>query len=104
MILETLQSLLITSVTMSVTSLVWEPIFLVPFAESTCAALVIGSQGDLWTHWSYCAFPLTISAFGLCACFITSFFATHFFQVNEEDQIEPRLKQQLLISTVLMTP
>jgi len=74
------------------------------FAESTCAALVIGSEGDLWTHWSYCAFPLCISAFGLAACFFTSFFATHFMQVEEENQIEPRLKQQLLISTIIMTP
>merc|ERR1719288_339084 len=31
------------------------------FAESTCAALVIGSQGDLWVHWTYVAFPITIS-------------------------------------------
>lgn len=74
------------------------------FAEATCAAFVIGSQGDLWTHWSYCAFPLLISAFGLCACFITSFFATHLMDVTGEDQIEPRLKQQLLISTLIMTP
>jgi len=74
------------------------------FAESTCAALVIGSQGDLWTHWSYCAFPLTISAAGLGVCFITSFFATHIFSTDEDKQIEPRLKQQLLISTILMTP
>merc|ERR1719476_552264 len=74
------------------------------FAESTCASLVIGSEGDLWTHWSYCSFPLLISALGLAACFVTSFFATHFYQVNEESQIEPRLKQQLLISTVIMTP
>merc|ERR1719499_320021 len=62
------------------------------FAESTCAALVIGSQGDLWTHWSYCAFPLTISAAGLGVCFITSFFATHFTRVNEEKKIESTLK------------
>lgn len=74
------------------------------FAEATCAALVIGSEGDLWTHWSYNAFPLVISAVGLAACFVTSFFATHFNDVNEESQIEPRLKQQLLISTVIMTP
>jgi len=74
------------------------------FAESTCAALVIGSQGDLWTDWTYCAFPICISATGLGVCFITSFFATHVFETTEEKQIEPRLKQQLLISTVLMTP
>merc|ERR1719242_3010542 len=74
------------------------------FAESSCAALVIGSQGDLWTHWTYCAFPLTISAGGLFACFVTSFFATHFTSVDEEKQIEKTLKGQLGISTILMTP
>jgi len=74
------------------------------FAESSCAALVIGSQGDLWTHWTYCAFPLTISAGGLFACFVTSFFATHMTTVNKEKQIEKTLKWQLGISTILMTP
>lgn len=74
------------------------------FAESTCAALVIGAQGDLWEHWSWCAFPLTISALGLAVCFITSFHATHMTSVESEKQIEPTLKKQLLISTILMTP
>jgi len=35
---------------------------------------------------------------------ITTFFATHMGQVNTKDEIEPTLKRQLLISTVLMTP
>merc|ERR1740131_727116 len=35
------------------------------FAESTCAALVIGSQGDLWNNWVYISFPICISAAGL---------------------------------------
>lgn len=74
------------------------------FAEATCAAFVIGSQGDLWTHWTYNAFPLCISAAGLIVCFITSFAATHLTSVERENQIESTLKQQLLISTVLMTP
>jgi len=74
------------------------------FAEGTCAALVIGSQGDLWTKWEYCAYPITISACGLFVCFITSFFATHFTTVDENDKIEKTLKYQLLISTILMTP
>lgn len=74
------------------------------FAESTCAALVIGSQGDLWNNWVYISFPICISAAGLGVCLITSFFATNVFKTEHEKDIEPRLKQQLLISTVLMTP
>jgi len=74
------------------------------FAESTCAALVIGSQGSLASEWKYLAFPLTISAFGLGICFLTSFAATHLTNVNEEAKIEKTLKNQLLFSTILMTP
>jgi len=74
------------------------------FAESSCAALVIGSQGDLWTHWYYCAYPLTISAAGLFVCFLTSIVATHMENVDGPTKVEPALKRQLLISTVLMTP
>jgi len=74
------------------------------FAEATCAALVIGSQGGLWTEWRYLAYPLTISAGGLIVCFLTSFVATHLTAVNEEAKIEKALKHQLLISTILMSP
>lgn len=74
------------------------------FAESTCAALVIGAQGTLWTSWVYCSFPILISAAGLAVCFLTSFHATHMTTVESEAQIEPTLKKQLLISTILMTP
>lgn len=74
------------------------------FAEATCAALVIGSQGDLWRHWTWIAFPITISAFGLAVCFLTSFLATHVTNVDRTEKIETTLKHQLLLSTVLMTP
>eukprot|EP00494_Astrolonche_serrata_P031544 UN31813 len=74
------------------------------FAEGSCAALVIGSQGDLWSDWKYLAYPLTISAVGLGVCFITSFAATHMTRVDENGKIEKTLKNQLLISTILMTP
>jgi len=73
------------------------------FAEASCAALVIGSQGGLWEHWYNCAYPLTISAVGLFVCFLTSFVATQ-TDVSTEEKIEPTLKKQLLVSTVLMTP
>lgn len=74
------------------------------FAEASCAALVIGAQGDLWKKWLHLAYPLTISAGGLFVCFLTSFAATHLVRVNEVFKIERTLKHQLLISTILMTP
>ena len=61
------------------------------FAESSCAALVIAAQtqalidsdgnkiSTIWQNWGYISFPLVIAATGLIACFLTSFFATHFF-------------------------
>lgn len=74
------------------------------FAEASCAALVIGSQGSLVHDWKYLAYPLTISAGGLVVCLITSFHATSFSSVDAESKIEKTLKYQLVISTVLMTP
>merc|ERR1719270_1517122 len=74
------------------------------FAEATCAALVIGSQSDMYTNWTALSFPIVLSCAGIVVCFITSFFATHIGAVTKTSQIEPKLKQQLLISTILMTP
>jgi len=75
------------------------------FAEASCAALVIGSQSvNMYNEWTAIAFPLTISACGLIVCIITTFAATHLTKVTRNEMIEPTLKRQLLISTVLMTP
>mmetsp|Transcript_3412 Transcript_3412/g.4203 ORF Transcript_3412/g.4203 Transcript_3412/m.4203 type:complete len:776 (+) Transcript_3412:127-2454(+) len=85
------------------------------FAESSCAALVIAAQtqalidsdgnkiSTIWQNWGYISFPLVVAATGLIACFLTSFFATHFFPPKTLVQIEPTLKQQLLISTIIET-
>ncbi|ETO16925.1 hypothetical protein RFI_20413 [Reticulomyxa filosa] len=103
-------------------------------AEASCAALVIASQTNqvqgeeqgvlvsvsfIWQHWGYVSFPLVVSAVGILVCFLTSFLATHIFPANEPKAIEPTLKvlsciffvlfcclckQQLLVSTILMTP
>jgi inorganic pyrophosphatase len=77
------------------------------FAESTCAALVIagkfleltgpGSEANFM-------FPLLISAAGILACIITSFFATNIMAVNEKSKIEKTLKWQLIISTIILIP
>merc|ERR1719433_2353270 len=49
-------------------------------------------------------FPLVISACGIMVCMLTSFVATHIIRTRELTQIEPSLKRQLIISTVIMTP
>ena len=75
------------------------------FAESTCAALVLSSTSpDIYRDSASLYYPLIVSAFGLMACFVTSFFATNIMKVVENDQIERTLKFQLLISTILLTP
>ncbi|CAD6337476.1 unnamed protein product [Miscanthus lutarioriparius] len=40
---------------------------------------------------------------GIIVCLITTLFATDFFEVKSVKEIEPALKKQLIISTVLMT-
>jgi H+-translocating diphosphatase len=75
------------------------------FAESTCAALVLSSTSiDIYRDSASMYYPLIVSAFGLMACFVTSFFATNVMKVVENYQIERTLKFQLLISTILLTP
>jgi len=75
------------------------------FAESACAAMVIAAQSpDLFDNPEAIHFPLVVAAAGIFVSIITTFFATHIGRVNQKEEIEPALKQQLLISTVLMTP
>ena len=76
------------------------------FAESTCAVMVIASQaGDvsMRTEFSYLCFPIVIIACGIIVCLLGSFVATHFILVQSQDEIEPSLKRQLMVSTVGMT-
>lgn len=75
------------------------------FAESSCAAMVISSQSkDLFPYWTSMCFPLVLTAVGVFVCLATSFVATHLIRVKSERDVEPSLKRQLLVSTVLMTP
>jgi H(+)-translocating pyrophosphatase len=74
------------------------------FAESTCAAMVIASQGGLYNSYSTMMFPLMISATGILVCMVTSFVASHIQTVRNLNGVEPVLKLQLLISTLLETP
>jgi H+-translocating diphosphatase len=75
------------------------------FAESTCAALVIGSSIGLTSGgWDAMVFPLIVSAVGLLVCIICSFIATHIRPVTGESQVETALKVQLISTTLLMLP
>lgn len=75
------------------------------YAESTCAALFVASISSFGTSHDYTAmsYPLIISSMGIVICLITTLFATDFFEIKNVTDIEPSLKRQLLISTVLMT-
>ena len=78
------------------------------FAESTSAALAVASTSIYFTQdgnlGSSLYFPLFITGFGLIGSFFTTFFATNFMKVNQNEQIERTLKWQLIISTILITP
>jgi H+-translocating diphosphatase len=74
------------------------------FAESTCAALVIGSSIGVSGGWDAMVFPVVVSAVGIFVCLICSFLATHIRTVQQESHVEQALKIQLISTTVLMIP
>jgi inorganic pyrophosphatase len=74
------------------------------FAESTCAALVIGSSIGVSGGWDAMVFPVIVSAVGIFVCLICSFIATHIKPVKAEGQVEQALKVQLISTTALMIP
>lgn len=79
-------------------------------AESTCAAMVVGSAynpitklpGDLIIAQDAIYFPLMITAAGILASFLTTLIATNLTKVTK-DTVERTVKIQLIVSTVLMT-
>jgi H+-translocating diphosphatase len=75
-------------------------------AESTCAALVIGSSIGVsgGGGWDAMVFPVVVSAVGIFVCLIRSFLATHIKPVKQEAHVEQALKIQLVSTTVLMIP
>ncbi|KAL3008348.1 hypothetical protein AAZX31_07G027000 [Glycine max] len=75
------------------------------YAESSCAALVVASISSFGINHEFTAmlYPLLISSMGIIVCLITTLFATDFFEIKAVKEIEPALKKQLIISTVLMT-
>ncbi|KAG2718906.1 hypothetical protein I3843_03G233400 [Carya illinoinensis] len=75
------------------------------YAESTCAALVVASISSFGINHEFTAmlYPLIVSSVGILVCLITTLFATDFFEIKDVKEIEPALKRQLIISTILMT-
>ena len=75
------------------------------YAESSCAALFVASISSFGISHDFTAmsYPLIISSMGIVVCLITTLFATDLFEIKNVSEIEPSLKRQLLISTVLMT-
>ncbi|CAI0542682.1 unnamed protein product [Linum tenue] len=75
------------------------------YAEASCAALVVASISSFGIDHDFTGmlYPLLISSMGIVVCLITTLFATDFFEIKEVTEIEPALKKQLIISTVLMT-
>lgn len=76
-------------------------------AESTCAALVISSNTLFATGSQVVAlqnlmYPITMIAFGIIICIITSIIGIYCNNVDEPEKIESALKYQVIISTVLL--
>lgn len=68
-------------------------------AEATCAALVIGASASaMANNFDSLIFPIAITAVGIIVSFVTMFFA----RVKKDSDVEPVLKMQLNISTMLM--
>lgn len=73
------------------------------FAESTCASLILITLiPKLVSEPGFILFPLLISAVGLLACLITSVYGVYISKVKEEKDIEIHLRDQLIISTLLI--
>ena len=75
------------------------------YAESSCAALVVASISSFGINHEFTPmlYPLIVSSVGIIVCLLTTLFATDFFEIKAVNEIEPALKNQLIISTILMT-
>jgi len=75
------------------------------FAESTCAALVIGSAegSTIAEDWAATMFPLLISSSGVI-CGIVTLAICGAYTVDKTDKVEFALKLILIVSTIIQTP
>ena len=74
------------------------------FAESSVAALVVSGTSKELIKGSYYYYPLVISASGILVCLVISFVALHIMTVTSEEKIEPTLRWQLILTSILLTP
>lgn len=76
------------------------------FAESTCAALVVGATSSeiVFSNGAYYYYPLMITGAGILIGIVTSIVALTIQKPPSADKVENTLKWQLIISTILMTP
>ena len=74
------------------------------FAEGSCAALLVSGTSPQLIQGANFYFPLIISGAGIFVCILTSFFATHVTQVTSAERIETTLQNQLIISSIILTP
>ena len=71
-------------------------------AEATCAALVVSAGSlDLLTTPDAIYFPMIVTSMGILASFISQFFVR--IGAITKDNVESRLKAQLLISSLIMS-
>ncbi|GMJ02618.1 ARABIDOPSIS THALIANA V-PPASE 3, FUGU 5 [Hibiscus trionum] len=75
------------------------------YAESSCASLVVASISSFGINHELTPmlYPLIISSVGIIVCLISTLFVPDFFEIEAVNEIEPSLKRQLIISTVLTT-
>lgn len=74
------------------------------FGEASCAALVIASQSpEMAQSFTAMMYPLLITASGVLVCMGTSLLAAVNCGVKRAEDVEPTLKRQLLVSTVVAT-
>ena len=67
------------------------------FGEASCAALLVGASSAslVAAGWGALMYPLTVMGVGIVVCLITNYFATDFFVVKAEADIERVLKTQV---------
>jgi inorganic pyrophosphatase len=75
------------------------------FGEACCAALVISSSSpELQGSFTAMMYPLLVTVSGIIVCIATSLLAANdTLVVNNGEEIEPILKKQLVVSTVIAT-
>lgn len=74
------------------------------FGEASCAALVIAAgSAELSASFTAMMYPLLITATGILVCIVVAYIGATTHAVKRASDIEPTLKHQLLLSTVIAT-